>query len=120
MKDYWDWPGLSMGLAVHCTSLDKRTGDIREGVRFAITDLPMDTPPETLLKFFREHWGIENRLHYVLDVSMGEDRCRVTSHPGLLSALRKIALALLQSVKGKRSIKATMRDMWKPGILFQN
>ncbi len=120
MQGYWEWPGLSMGLVVHCERVDKRTGEIREGVGFAITDLPLDTPPETLLKHFRDHWGIENRLHYVLDESMGEDRCRVTSNPGLLSALRKMALSLLQTVKGTRTVKATMRHMWKPRILFQN
>ena len=109
-----------MDLAVHCKSIDKRMGKIREGVRFAITDLPPDTPPETLLKIFRDHWGIENRLHYVLDESMGEDRCRVTTNPGLFSVLRKIALVLLQSVKKPQTVKSTMRAMWKPGSLFQN
>lgn len=118
MKDYWNWPGLKLGLAVSCTSIDKRTGNHRENVQFAITNLPPDTPGQKLLKYFRDHWGVENRCHYVLDESMGEDRCRVTTNPGLVSGLRKIALAVLQSIKGKQTVKSTMRKLWKPGIMF--
>jgi len=120
MEGWQDWPSLRLGLAVSCESTNKRTGKSRKSVRFAITDLPLDTPPKRLLKLFRDHWGIENRCHYVLDESMGEDRCRVTTNPGLVSGLRKIALAVLQSVKGNKTVKATMRKMWQPGVMLQN
>ncbi|MEK7414299.1 MAG: ISAs1 family transposase, partial [Planctomycetota bacterium] len=56
----------------------------------------------------RGHWGIENSLHWVLDVTFREDGCRVRKGhaPQNLSALRKFALALLRQDKQypKRSL----------------
>jgi predicted transposase YbfD/YdcC len=53
---------------------------------------------KTLLALTRQHWSIENRLHYVRDVSMGEDACRVRSGeaPQNLSALRNLAIGLVR------------------------
>lgn len=47
----------------------------------------------------RAHWGIENRLHWVLDVSMGEDgsTLRKNHAPQNVALLRKIALNLIRS-----------------------
>ncbi|MGH6852496.1 MAG: hypothetical protein ACREDJ_04710 [Methylocella sp.] len=39
-------------------------------------------PPERLLTLACEHWAIENKLHYVRDVSLGDDRCRVRAGAG--------------------------------------
>ncbi|HEX9596556.1 MAG TPA: hypothetical protein VF982_06720, partial [Anaerolineales bacterium] len=46
----------------------------------------------------RKHWTIENQLHYVRDLSFGEDRCQVhtASAPQALAALRNGILALLR------------------------
>lgn len=58
----------------------------------------------------RGHWGIENRLHWVLDVTFREDECRVrTGHaPGNLSTIRKFALTLLRQDQQypKRSLRS--------------
>jgi hypothetical protein len=45
----------------------------------------------------REHWGIENELHYVRDVTLGEDGCRVRkgSAPQVLAAVRNAVIHLL-------------------------
>lgn len=53
---------------------------------------------EKLLALTRQHWSIENRLHYVRDVSMGEDACRVRSGhaPQILAALRNLSLGLIR------------------------
>jgi predicted transposase YbfD/YdcC len=56
----------------------------------------------------RGHWGIENRLHWHLDVSFGEDACRVRKGHGAenFSRLRRIALNLLQREStNRRGIK---------------
>lgn len=52
-----------------------------------------------LAKLIRNHWGIENRLHHVLDRTFREDdqRCRTGDGPLVLSLLRKVALAVLQN-----------------------
>jgi len=44
----------------------------------------------------RGHWGVENRVHYVLDVSMHEDASRVRKSPTILSILRSFALNILR------------------------
>jgi predicted transposase YbfD/YdcC len=65
---------------------------------------------ETFAKAARSHWGIENKLHWVLDVTFREDDCRVRKGhvPQNLSALRKFALALLRQDKQypKRSLRS--------------
>jgi predicted transposase YbfD/YdcC len=51
-----------------------------------------------LLGYIRSHWHIENRLHYVRDVTLGEDACRVRmgSSPQVLAAFRNTALHVLE------------------------
>jgi predicted transposase YbfD/YdcC len=77
----------------------------------------------TLLKAARSHWGIENSLHWVLDVAMGEDDSRICKEhaPENMALLRRIALSLLKQertlkrgVQGKR-LKAAMN----PGYLLK-
>jgi len=65
---------------------------------------------ETFAKAVRSHWGIENSLHWVLDVTFREDDCRVRKGhaPQNLSALRKFALTLLRQDQtyAKRSLRS--------------
>jgi len=63
---------------------------------------------EKLLELVRGHWGIENRCHWVLDVTFNEDQCRVrTGHAAQnLALLRKLTLNLLRADK---TVKDTMR-----------
>ena len=44
----------------------------------------------------RNHWGIENRNHYVRDVSMGEDKSRIRINPHIFAKLRSFALNILR------------------------
>ena len=54
------------------------------------------TPPQRLLRLARDHWGIENRLHYVRDVAFAEDRCRVRAGARPLASLRNFAITLIR------------------------
>ena len=77
---YLAWPGLAQVARVE----RRRWIRGRESVELAylITSLPADeAAPEQLLQLIRDHWAIENRLHYVRDVTFLEDRCR-TELPG--------------------------------------
>jgi hypothetical protein len=58
----------------------------------------------------RAHWGIENKLHWVLDVSFGEDANRTRKGHGAenLSTLRRLAMGLMRKVKGKQSLPNMM------------
>ena len=73
--------------------------------RYYISSLPSDA--RTLHGATRAHWGIENSLHWVLDISFREDESRVRkgNAPENLALLRHLALNLLKqdsTVKGKR------------------
>lgn len=47
----------------------------------------------------RQHWGIENRNHYVRDVTMGEDKSRIRTNPHIFAKLRSFALNILRKNK---------------------
>ena len=70
-----------------------------------------------LLALIRAHWGIENELHHVRDVSLGEDACRVRtgSSPQVLAALRNTALHLLSGVEATSRAAAMRRFAAHPG-----
>jgi hypothetical protein len=63
-----------------------------------------------LLAWWRDHWGIENRLHYVRDVAFQEDACRIRSGdaPQNLAALRNALISLLR-LNGQSNIAAALR-----------
>ena len=82
----------------------------RHEVRYSLTNLSAATPPETLLRLVRRHWHIENRLHYVRDVTLGEDACQVRSGraPQALAALRNAVVGLLRQHRVP-NLAATLR-----------
>jgi len=45
----------------------------------------------------RAHWGIENRAHYVRDVTLGEDASRIRTKPGIMARIRSVALNILRA-----------------------
>ena len=67
-------------------------------IAYIITSLkPTEAGPERLLNLSRNHWAVENRLHYVRDVPFDEDRCRVRSGARALAAIRNLVLHLIRS-----------------------
>ena len=66
---------------------------------YGITSLkPAVACPERVLSLSRGHWSIENRLHWVRDVTFDEDRSRVRRGAGaqVMASLRNLALSLLR------------------------
>lgn len=81
-------------------------------IAYAITSLSAErASAAALLALNRGHWGIENRLHWVRDVSFGEDACRAKAEqcPQNLAALRNVGLTLLRT-SGVNEILSTLRD----------
>jgi predicted transposase YbfD/YdcC len=66
---------------------------------------------DELLALWRQHWHIENRVHYVCDVTMGEDACRVRTGngPRVLAAIRKTVLTSLR-LQGVINIAEALRS----------
>ena len=112
---YTDWPGAQQVCKIERR---RQVGDtVSTEVAYAITSLDPATPPATLLALWRGHWAIENRLHYVRDVTFGEDASQIRSGaaPEVMAALRNVTLALLRRA-GYRNIAAGLRAVgWQPG-----
>jgi predicted transposase YbfD/YdcC len=100
LNDYLDWPGVAQVLRRTCRRTHLRTGETTHQVRYGITSL---APTQLLLRhieqFWRWHWTIENQVHYVRDVSLGEDAGQVRTGNAVeaLAALRNAVIALLRS-----------------------
>ena len=96
------WKGLKQGFEI--TRERTVTGKTTVEVVYGITSLGADrADAAALLALVREHWQIENGLHYVRDVTLGEDACRVRSGtaPQVLAALRNAVVHLLADVDAK-------------------
>ena len=80
-----------------------------------ICSLPMDqAQPEAVASWARDHWAIENRLHWIRDVVFDEDRhqLRTANGPQVMAALRNLAISLIRLFHGPRApIAATTRAM---------
>ena len=86
-------------------------------VAYYITSLGRDRADAARLgRLIRSHWGIENRLHHVRDVTFGEDASRVRSNssPQVLAALRNAAVHLLDGVKATSKAAARRRFAAQP------
>ena len=55
----------------------------------------------------RAHWGIENRAHYVRNVTLGEDASRIRARPGVMARIRSVALNILRA-KGVQNVSLTL------------
>jgi hypothetical protein len=92
----------------------KRTvrGETTVEVIYGITSLTAEgADAQRLLRLTRVHWGIENKLHYVRDVTLGEDGCRVRkgSAPQVLAAVRNAVIPLLGGVEADSRAAAIRR-----------
>ena len=82
-----------------------------ETVYLIITMTARKASPAHIATYARQHWGIENRLHWVRDVTLGEDssQVRAGSRPRVLTALRNLNTGLIRQA-GRTEIAATTRD----------
>jgi predicted transposase YbfD/YdcC len=109
LKGYSDWPGLEQVFEIRRCWQSK--GVWKEALRYGVTSLPATIAlPERVLKLKRGHWTIENGLHYVKDVTMGEDKSTVhcDNGPKIMAALRNTVVSLLHHA-GFSTIAARMR-----------
>jgi hypothetical protein len=105
------WPGLAQGLEI--TRERTVNGKTTVEIEYAMTSLDSEeADAQRLSRLVREHWGIENKLHYVRDVTLGEDACRVRkgSAPQVLAAVRNAVIHLLAGL-GAASHAAAIRRL---------
>jgi predicted transposase YbfD/YdcC len=101
------WPGLTaIGKVVRTREIATKTS-----IETAYYLLSAALSPERLNEVARSHWGVENRLHWRLDVVMNEDqdRTRLGNAPENLAVLRHMALNVMQN----DAIKGSLRGKFK-------
>ena len=110
-----------MGQVCRIERVTSEKGQDTVEVAYAITSLTHQQADATnLLSFNRGHWGIES-LHWIRDVTLGEDACREKrGHAGHnLAALRNLCLNLLR-LSGADNLAATIRNFsWHAEDLFR-
>ena len=103
LQDAHRWPGLAAIGKVESVRVSE--GRTRTETRYYIMSRKMS--PEDFLKAVRNHWAIENKLHWVLDVQMREDdlRNRTGRGPENLAAVRRLVVSMVHQMDDKLSIR---------------
>jgi predicted transposase YbfD/YdcC len=121
LRKHEAWPDLRSLVRVRC---ERRTGRKRSReIRYYITSLANEAG--RILNAVRGHWGIENGLHWVLDIAFGEDQSRLRkgAGPENFAVLRHMAVSLLKQeptekigVKAKR-LRAAVDEQYLLKVL---
>lgn len=98
-----DWPGLKAIVTVE--SIRELDGRAERETRFYITSLPLEAA--RIGAIVRDHWAIENSLHWVMDMVFRDDECRVRTEnaPANFTTIKHAALNLLRRAPGKDSLR---------------
>lgn len=104
LRERHDWKRLR-SIVMVVSRRQTAKGEERER-RFYISSLPADAAK--LAAAIRAHWGVENSLHWVLDVQFRDDDCRIRKKnaPANFSAVKRAALNALRTAPGKQSLKS--------------
>jgi len=115
-EDYLDFPGAAQCFKLTRTRTlrDRATGQTKTSTEtaYGVTSLTRERADAArLLEMVRDHWGIENKIFYVRDQTMGEDACRVRkrSAPIILATIRNAVLGVM-SVMGVTNRAAQFRS----------
>jgi predicted transposase YbfD/YdcC len=118
LNDYVDFPHVSQVFRIKRTTTDLQANVVKgrkstQEIAFGLTSLSAAAAsPDRLLALNRGQWEIENRLHYVRDMTYDEDRSQVRKgrRPHAMATLRNIAISLLR-LAGADNIAAATRHM---------
>jgi predicted transposase YbfD/YdcC len=112
LQDYLNWPGVAQVFKLERHVVYVREGRVTDEVVYGITSLTAhEASAQRLLALVREHWEIENGLHYRRDETLKEDRGTVrTGHAAqALAVLNNLILGLLWR-RGMRNVPDARRD----------
>ena len=105
------FPGAVQVLQLTRTRTDDKTGNKHTEVVYAVTSLSVaDAKPAQIAAWLRGHWAIENRLHWVRDVTYSEDhsQIRTTGGPQVMATLRNTGISILR-LTGHTNIASATR-----------
>jgi len=98
LNEFLDWPYLQQVFKLERRITTLKTGNIQQQTVYGFTSLSRDEMnPERLLDTIRAYWGIENGLHYRRDVTLKEDRTRMTKGKTgqVMACINNLVLGLL-------------------------
>lgn len=101
----WKWTGLQSVAQVRRQVQRSYDGPPLEEVHYFLCSFPADV--ERLARLVRGHWSVENRCHWVLDVTFGEDHCQVRDRNAAhnLTILREMVIHTLHQEPSKLSLR---------------
>src|SRR3954447_388524 len=107
LRQRHDWPGLTALAMVE--SVRETADKVEQERRFYITSSALTA--EHLAPAIRDHWSVENSLHWVMDMVFRDDdsRVRTGNAPANLAAIRHMAQNLIRARKGRLSVKANLK-----------
>jgi predicted transposase YbfD/YdcC len=111
LADYSTWPELAQVFKLESQRTDA-LGITKTEIRYGVTSLPASLAnPKRVLALVREHWGIENGLHYRRDATMREDHAqlRMGHAPQMLAVLNNTVLGLFAR-QGERNVAHARRE----------
>lgn len=119
--DYFDhelqaaqhWVGIKSFVRVQSTVTTLSTGKTTTEYRYYLTSLKADNV-KRIATSIRNHWSIENQLHWQLDVSFGEDNSKRIGNAALnMSVINKTALSILKRYKEVTDCKKSMKSLMR-------
>jgi predicted transposase YbfD/YdcC len=119
LNEYLDWPGVAQVGQVESEVV--KNGKTSHEVRYFITSVARTVAgADQLLEWTRGHWSIENRSHYVRDVTLGEDASRIRKGcgPQVMAALRNAAIGVLRTTGAVNIAEQLRRNASQVGKLF--
>ena len=112
LNDYLNFPFVGQIFAIRRHTIDKKSGKETNDIAYGLTShSPMSANAEQVLKFNRDHWGVESH-HYLLDWNWNEDRCTIRKGhgPENITCLRRFATGLIKSIS-KDSVASTIEKL---------
>ena len=107
------WKGINAFVKVHSTRTQIATGETSTEDRYYLTSLKA-CQVEKIAQAIRDHWSIENQLHWQLDVSFDEDDSRKIKNAALnFSLVNKIVLSIIKRYKEVSNSKSSMKGLRK-------
>ena len=119
-QDLQSWAALRSVIMIQATR--EVDGQKQTSCRYYLSSLPASTGAEQFNKYIRSHWGIENSLHWVLDVHFREDDSRVRKERAdqNLAMIRRLVINVLRLDKdSKASLRGRRKKAgWDPNYLI--
>lgn len=115
VDDYLDFPHAKQAFRIKRTVTDLDGKHKRTEVVYGVTSHSSETASRSdLLQLVREHWTIENRIHYVRDVTFDEDRSQVRkgATAQTMACLRNVAISILR-LAGVQKIPQALRHCFR-------